>query len=281
MKAFSMFKSLTVAFCLVELLLVGCSKPMTKSREPSNTSTGDSNSVQSEGNPELNDYAREEYEISLALGDEAADEPLALVDQAVPPPDNGQSQQTTTIPMPPTNPPPTVDGKKPICVEISAEKLAKRLARIIARLDADKSGALSEDEFSAPFAKMGLPAGILEKIKIRRKELFAKYAGDDKSLSAEEISLLIKDRHKKHCEIRQSQDNGVEAERFKSFFEGLFKKLDSDGDGKLSMDEFLAYRKTMDDLEKPIPADQHRAQGREKSPYLGRPAQQSSTNEGQ
>lgn len=220
----SHFQSITVAFCLIQLLAVGCSAPATKNRETASAAstdakTSDSTSVQESENTEMNQYAAADFALSEALDDPAVP---AVAPPTQVPPDSGSPE---TLP----------------CPQLSKALIEKSSNRILSRLDADKSGAVSAEEFSQPKFKQ-IPEAVKEKFKAHRMAIFSKFAGDDKSLSQGEIQLLVADRFQRVCAHRSQDDNGTHAEKFKEYFAQLFKGIDADGDGKISLEEWHKFQ---------------------------------------
>jgi hypothetical protein len=74
---------------------------------------------------------------------------------------------------------------------------------------------------------------------------FNKYAGDDKLLSAAELTTLVKEVGPRVGRHRHHHHKGKHGDRLKLSWADLIAKFDKDGDGKLDQTEFEAIRPVM------------------------------------
>jgi len=157
----------------------------------------------------------------------------------------------------PSAKPPKGLGADMIAKIIGKDFLEIVAAKFLKKTDKDASGSLSLEEFLAVrFSSRVLPAPAKAKIEVRRTELFNKFAGDDKLLSAKEIVTLLEEGRKDAMERFQKHQAECMA-RMATIKGEIFAQFDKDKDGKLDKDEFKAL---MDDRDAQI--EKHRKEFR-------------------
>lgn len=123
-------------------------------------------------------------------------------------------------------------------------RLEQMVAMMFAELDTDESGALSLEEFLAGPQKRAEDKQVNEDRQATMTEKmttdFSTYAGDDALLSADELKQLLKEVAPRVGRHRHKKFPGKHKERLKKSWEDVISKYDTDGDGKLSQNEFEA-----------------------------------------
>lgn len=129
------------------------------------------------------------------------------------------------------------------------ESRVKNMAqKMMDRLDADDSGSLSEAEFLALGIHPNKEKAAeqtpeeLAKIQEKLKAEFAKFAGEDKLLSLEELPEALKGQGPRVGGFRKEKHAGKNEDRKKEIEKELLTKYDKDGDGKLSPEELALVR---------------------------------------
>lgn len=132
--------------------------------------------------------------------------------------------------------------------DTKANRLAAMAQKMLDRLDADDSGSLSEAEFlvlAKPLDAEKAAKQTAEQLAAKEaklKEVFAKVAGTDGLLSAEEIPAALKAQGDRIGKFRGEKHAGKHAERVKEVTAEVLAKFDANKDGKLDEAEITALR---------------------------------------
>ena len=151
------------------------------------------------------------------------------------------------------------DAAKTVESDVKPDRLQQMVSMLMEKLDTDKSGSISLEEFLAvpkeQGEKAGISAEIKDKITAKLTADFNKFAGDDKLLSSAELQDLLKAAAPRIGRHRCGQGDGMEegkgpegdseghGKHPKLTAKEFIAKYDTDGDGKLSETEIAAFKK--------------------------------------
>jgi Ca2+-binding EF-hand superfamily protein len=219
------FRSSMALLCLSQMILAGCSSPITTKAASSDKQGENSTSMQQSASGKdliQNDTNDDVY---LAEAFDEADDSLDLSGKSTPPDRRDDKDR----------PIPSVKMET-----LRADRIARMAQKLMTSLDSDKSGQLSLPEFLLPYGKKLTPDHVA-KIRTMREALFVKYSGDDQQLSMDELKKMISESNGRVELLRSSQDNGRHARRFEDRYKEVFAEMDTDGNGQISQAEYEAH----------------------------------------
>lgn len=130
--------------------------------------------------------------------------------------------------------------------DVKEERLKQMTAMLFQRLDVDKSGNLTLEEFLVGPEKRAEEKEVKEEVALKMKERltadFEKHAGEDKLLTEAELQVLLKECAPRVGHHRHKHFPGKKEERVVKTSEELIKEFDKDADGKLDASELEALR---------------------------------------
>ncbi|MBC7662010.1 MAG: hypothetical protein H7249_20135 [Chitinophagaceae bacterium] len=132
--------------------------------------------------------------------------------------------------------------------DTKAARLAAMAVKVLDRLDADKSGSLSEEEFlglAKPLNAKKAAAQTADELaakQVKLKAEFVQFAGADNSMSQAELEKALAAQGEKVGKFRGEKHKGQHAERVKAVTAEVLAKFDTNKNGVLDDEEKVALR---------------------------------------